>query len=126
MCGDTVTDGGSGREHDTYDCAVSLRFQLSAATARASELETKSKADARALWAEAVLDKRQELNPDEHAFATCYLPELPFPPRKWKCVSFSHSGMFLGSTAREARLAAATSLYPDLPEAVRRELGECP
>lgn len=40
MCGETVTDGGSGREHDTYDCSVSLRAKLSAATARASELET--------------------------------------------------------------------------------------
>lgn len=28
MCGDAVTDGGSGRQHDTYDCAVFLRSRI--------------------------------------------------------------------------------------------------
>ncbi len=63
-----------------------------------------------AIWAVRVLDRYQELNPDAHAFATCYLPDLPIPARKWKCVSFSHPGMFFGPDPEAARIAAAIAL----------------
>lgn len=79
---------------------------------------------ARRDWAVRVLDAWQRLNPDAHAFATCYLPDLPIPA--WKCVSSSHPGVFFGPDPDAARLAAAEAVLPELPESVRAELGERP
>lgn len=110
-CGDC--DG----DHDNPACPA---FNTNQAGKRYKE---KAKADARGLWAVRVLDAWQAANPDAHAFATCYLRDLPIPARKWKCVSFSHPGMFFGPDPDAARIAAATALVaadPSLdPDGVR-------
>ena len=78
-------------------------------------------ADARALWAVRVLDAWAAKQPGR--------PTSPSPNRTehgdwW--VWITAGGYHIGPDPDAARLAAATALYPDLPEAVRRELGECP
>ena len=81
----------------------------------------KSKADARALWAVRVLDAWAAKQPGR--------PTSPSPNRTehgdwWVWVTAG--GYHIGPDPDAARHAAATALYPDLPESVRRELGECP
>lgn len=56
----------------------------------------------------------------------------PFPGhpedewRAWVVVTVTEEGSFAGPTPDAARLAAAESIWPELPESVRAELGERP
>lgn len=86
-------------------------------------------ADARALWAVRVLDAWAEQAPDYPFMTTRGEPD---EAERWCCwrESADCEGevqcYFYAPTPDAARIAAATALYPDLPESVRRELGECP
>ncbi len=89
----------------------------------------KAKADARALWAADVLDAWAEANeeatppvPTFHRYMHSRVGSAPVA--KWTALVRGHVEHFV--TAREARIRAARAIYPDLPESVRRELGECP
>lgn len=94
----------------------------------------KSKADARALWALAVLDaqaKRYESSTLTPAYVGVTSKVDGSRLVFWRisatgirALQADCQGMF--PTADAARMAAALVIYPDLPEAVRRELGECP
>lgn len=90
----------------------------------------KSKADARALWAVRVLDawaankSRAEIDGDEVRYwSNSQSEELAYCSTEGGMVTRLIRSQ---ETPDAARLAAATALYPDLPESVRRELGECP
>jgi hypothetical protein len=114
------TCGGDGTI-DPFD-----DLQIGSAQADSLELLAKVKADARALWADAALDawrtantRRQHVERSKDEAGSVCEVELYFERIDSKEYHY-------GPTPRAARLAAARAVWPDLPEPVRRKLGECP
>ncbi len=88
----------------------------------------KAKADARALWAVRVLDAWSK---DGGPADSRYWSSNAHPEGDDNCYCDTEGTDWTrmvkrGSGPDAARLSAATALYPDLPESVRRELGEMP
>ncbi len=68
MCGDAIADGGTGRLHDTYDCAESLLTQRSILVSRVAKLE--AVAEAAKGTVEAAKEMRNHTTGSEIAFIT--------------------------------------------------------
>lgn len=89
-------------------------------------------ADARALWAVAVLDTvllqlGRVTSWDTTLMGTGYY-WTTFRDGSGDTIDgpWDAGALVESTTPRDARLVAAQGAFPDLPEAVRRELGECP
>lgn len=91
-------------------------------------------ADARALWAVRVLDRRAMLR-GEPIPVPVVEPEAANLPLRWFVDIPEHysygvgkvkAASYEGASPEAARLAAAEAVYPDLPESVRADLGARP
>lgn len=81
---------------------------------------TKAAADARALWSVRVLDAWADVT------ETAYVCEVTDGACEVSSMAGKFSALGSGPTPDVARLAAATAIWSELPEAVRREIGERP
>ena len=114
---------------DSYD---PMRDPTSEAFKLAAFRAEKSKADARALWAVAVLDTvllqlGRVTSWDTTLMGTGYY-WTTFRDGSGDTIDgpWDAGALVESTTPRDARLVAARGAFPDLPEAVRRELRECP